>query len=206
MSRCEGRGIGAVAMVLAFGGILGCAASGDVISLTVGASQGRAAVRGGSSLTAAVTAFEDARAAKGRLGVRRHLWGGETTFAVPGDRPGPVVATVVADVLGRHGWQATVGTSNGTDLTVTGKVLSLAVEAESKMFRTDLVVKTKLQVEGRNAGDGSVVRMTVNGEGTEGVFWFEPEDAQALLQTVLTESVDKFMQQTKTENKLLRLK
>ena len=50
------------------------------------------------------------------------------------------------------------------------------------------------------------MRITVNGEGVQQVFWFEPEDARDLLKAVLTASLEKFVQNTKVEKNLLRLK
>ena len=55
---------------------------------------------------------------------------------------------------------------------------------------------------------GTVVRVTnvLNGEGAQGVFWFEPEDAQSLMSDILTDSLEKLLTTTKVENNLLRLK
>jgi hypothetical protein len=48
--------------------------------------------------------------------------------------------------------------------------------------------------------------MTLNGSGNDEVFWFDPEDAQGLLNDVLTDSFGKLVQDTTIENKQLRLK
>ena len=48
--------------------------------------------------------------------------------------------------------------------------------------------------------------MTLNGAGTESVFWFDPEDAQGLMNEVLIASLEKLVVNTKVENNLLRLK
>ncbi len=48
--------------------------------------------------------------------------------------------------------------------------------------------------------------MTLDGAGSDRVFWFEPEDAQAVLNDELTQSFDKLVQNTKVDNRLLRLK
>jgi hypothetical protein len=68
------------------------------------------------------------------------------------------------------------------------------------------MTKTKLALQGQNVADGSTIRMTLNGSGGDEVFWFEPEDAQALLNDVLTDSFGRFVQDTTLENKQLRLK
>ncbi len=56
--------------------------------------------------------------------------------------------------------------------------------------------------------DGSIVRMTLNGTGSQTVFWFwyEPEDAQRLISEVLSESFGKLVVDTRIEGNLLRLK
>jgi hypothetical protein len=91
-------------------------------------------------------------------------------------------------------------------VTVSGKLLNLAVDADSKFGRTVITVRAKMVVQAQNAADGSVVRMTLNGAGEDTVVWFDPEDAEDLVNTVLTESFQKFLANTKVENGLLRLK
>jgi hypothetical protein len=58
----------------------------------------------------------------------------------------------------------------------------------------------------QNVADGSTIRMTLNGSGEDDVFWFDPEDAQALVNDVLTDSFGKLVQDTTVENRQLRLK
>jgi len=177
----------------------GCAANGSVVNLDLQAVK---VEKAGEGLSVAVAAFEDARGEKGRLGVRRHLWDGETTFNVPGGKAGDMVAKVAADYLKRKGWR----TEGAPDVMLSGKVLDFSVNAQSKFGSTEITVKTKVAVEAVNKADGSVVRMTLNGGGSQKVFWFEPEDVQELASEVLSESFDKLVMNTKVENKLLRLK
>ena len=63
-----------------------------------------------------------------------------------------------------------------------------------------------MAIQAKNTADDSVVRMTLNGEGSQSVFWFEPEDAQSLLNVILTDSLEKLLTTTKVENNVLRLK
>ena len=58
----------------------------------------------------------------------------------------------------------------------------------------------------QNVADGSTIRMTLNGSGDSDIFWFDPEDAQALVNDVLADSFGKLVQDTTVENKQLRLK
>ncbi len=182
---------------------MGCTTM-DTVVLDVQAvpPSGEAAAKKTERLTVTVTAFEDARPEPGRLGVRHHLWGSETTFTVPGGKPGEVVAKVVADSLKRNGWR----TDSSPDITMSGQVLVFSVNAESKVGRTEITVKTKVAVQALNTVDGSRLRMTLTGDGRQQVFWFDPEDAQELASEVLSDSVEKFMANTIVANHVLRLK
>ncbi|MBI4400639.1 MAG: hypothetical protein HY581_03275 [Nitrospirae bacterium] len=194
--------------------LAGCATKGQVIHLDIRPIQPASEVTAGkgAGLSAAVATFEDARPEKSRLGVHHHFWGGETYFNVPGGKPGDVVSRAVADYLTHKGWRTAgakadeAAASGGPDVTFSGKLLNFSVDAESKFGRTEITVKTKVVIEGLNAADGSIVRMTLNGDGSQGVFWFEPEDVQDLVNAVLSESLEKLVLSTKVENKLLRLK
>lgn len=194
--------------------LVGCAGKGEVIPLHVRAndSTGPAMAKESSGLSVAVTAFEDSRPEKNRLGTRTHFWGGESYFMVPGGKPGEVAAQVVADYLKRKGWRAELVkpggsiTESSADVTLSGKLLDLSVDAKGKFLETEVSSKSKVVVQALNRADGSTVRMTLNGAGTESVFWFDPEDAQELMNEVLTASLEKLVANTKVENNLLRLK
>ncbi|MBI5410600.1 MAG: hypothetical protein HZA21_01260 [Nitrospirae bacterium] len=182
--------------------LAGCATKGAVnLDLQV-VQPAEAKSKKVDGLIVTVASFEDSRPEKSRLGVRRHLWGGETTFDVPGGKPGDVVAKVLTDYLKRKGWRV----DGSPDVSFSGKLLNLSVNAESHFGQTDITVKSKMVVEGTNKADGSIVRMTLNGDGTQKVFWFDPEDAQELASEVLSDSLEKLLANTKVENNLLRLK
>jgi len=177
----------------------GCATK-ETVTLTVQAAPGSA--KKAESLTVAVGDIQDSRSDKSRIGVRHHLWGGETTFVVPGGKLDDVVAKVMSEYFKGRGWTV----ANGADVTFSGSVVSFQADADSKVFNTEITVHTKVAVQGYNKADGSVVRMTLNGDGTQRVFWFSPEDVQELAGEVLTASLDKFIQTIKVENNQLRLK
>ena len=189
--------------------VAGCAGTGEVIPLQIhpivtgseGVAKQRAAVR------VAVGSVEDGRSHKTGLGVRTHLWGGVSYFDVPGSNPADVVARALTDYLTAKGWQVTkrgVG-DNGADVVLTGKILDFSVHAKSRVGFTEVTTKTKLALQAQNVADGSTIRMTLNGSGGNDVIWFDPEDAQALVNDVLTDSFGKLVQDTKIENTSLRL-
>jgi hypothetical protein len=190
--------------------LAGCAGSGEVIPLQIhpivtgseGVAKQRVAVR------VAMGSVEDGRSHKTGLGVRTHLWGGVSYFDVPGSDPADVVAQALTDYLTTKGWQVTKrGAGNdGADAILTGKILEFSVHAKSRVGYTEVTTKTKLALQAQNVADGSTIRMTLNGSGGDDIFWFDPEDAQVLVNEVLTDSFGKLVQDTMVENKQLRLK
>jgi uncharacterized lipoprotein YajG len=190
--------------------LAGCAGRGEVIPLQIhpivtgseGAAQQKAALR------VALGSVDDGRTHKSGLGVRTHLWGGVSYFDVPGGNPADVVTQALTDYLTAKGWQVTKrgAGDKDADVVLTGKILDLSVHAKSRVGFTEVTTKSKLAIQAQNVADGSTVRMTLDGSGNEDVFWFDPEDAQALVNDVLTDSFGKLLQDTTVENKLLRLK
>lgn len=206
MGNSIGRFVAGSALMV----MVGCAGKGEVIPIllqpappTSGTpAMPREAVR------VSVSPFEDQRAEKSRLGVRTHLWGGESLFDVPGGRPGEAAAQALADYLAARGWQIVKpgGADDRGDVVLSGKLLDLAVDAKSGVGSTKLTGRSKLAVQVRNTGDESQVRMTLSGGGSDRVFWFTPDDAQALLNDILNESFDKLLRDVKVEQRMIRLK
>ncbi len=197
--------------------LTGCGAKGEVVMLDLHAvpPAGQANMQESDGLRVAVVPFQDARAETEPLGTRAHLWGGKSSFDIEGGEPGAVVARVIADYLQHQGWRAmamepsqVAGRAfNGQpDVKLSGNVLALSVHATSTIGSTEIKVATKLDVEAENMADGSIVRMTLNGTGSQTVFWYEPEDAQRLISEVLSESIGKLVADTRVEGNLLRLK
>ena len=189
--------------------LAGCAGTGEVIPLQIhpmvtgseGAAKQRPAIR------VAVGTVDDGRSHKTGLGVRTHLWGGVSYFDVPGGNPADVVAQALSDYLTAKGWQVTKRGAGevGVDVILTGTILDFSVHAKSRVGFTEVTTKTKLALQAQNVAEGSTVRMTLNGSGADDVFWFDQEDAQAIVNDVLTDSFAKLVQDTKIENKSLRL-
>jgi hypothetical protein len=82
----------------------------------------------------------------------------------------------------------------------------MSVHAKSRVGFTEISTKTRLAVQARNVADGSIVRMTLNGSGSDDEFWFDTEDLEELVNDVLTDSFGKLVHDTTVDNRLLRLK
>jgi hypothetical protein len=188
----------------------GCAGRGEVIPLRIHplATGAEGTVIQKPVVRVAVGPIEDGRIHKAGLGLRTHLWGGVSYFDVPGGNPADVVTQALTDYLTAKGWQITKrgAGEKDADVVLTGKILDLSVQAKSRVGFTEVTTRTKLVLQAQNVADGSTIHMTMSGNGGDNVFWFDPEDAQALVNDVLTDSFGKLVQDTAVENKLLRLK
>ena len=192
--------------------LAGCAGTGEVFHLHVQAGH---PVSGeyrtsGDGLAVAVTVFEDLRSESGRLGTWIDLWGGERLFQVADGSPGEVTARIMVETLNSRGWRAGLVMPDqaepAADVLLSGRIQTLSVDADGSFGSTQIVATSQILVEAVNKADGSTVRMTLSGTRSQGVFWFEPEDAQELISRVLTETFDKLVSETKVEGRALHVK
>lgn len=200
---------------LAFGIILivaGCAGKGEVIPLKIQALPSVKSINQNfQDVTVVVEPFEEGSEA-GRLGVRTHLGGGETIFAVPGGKSGDVVAQVLADNLKSMGFQVWVKKPAvqelpaNPDITITGEVQQLSVHARSRFFSTKLTAKVQVVIRAANASNRSTVRLNLEGMRESAVFWFEPDDAQELVNRMLKENLEKLLADVRVQNRALLTK
>jgi hypothetical protein len=199
-------GIGLLGIILA----TGCAGKGERIDLKVPIASGAdEKVVAMSSVTAAIQPFEDHRTDRSRLGTRHHIWGGESHFSLPSGTLGEATAQAFADYLKGKGWNATVAKGNGgvgADITITGKLVDVGVDAQSGIGQTTLNAKSRMVVQVINVADGSQVRETLTSAGTNQVFWFDPEDAQELLNELYNKNFEKFVTDTILDGKILKLR
>jgi len=199
-------GIGLLGILLA----TGCAGKGERIDLQVPMARGAEdKVVAMSSATVAIQPFEDHRTDRSHLGARHHLWGGESHFGLPSGTLGEATAQAFADYLKGKGWNATVAKGHetaGADMTITGKLVDVGVDAKSGIGQTTLNAKSRLVVQVKNYADGSQVRETLISTGTNQVFWFDPEDAQELLNELYNKNFEKFVMDTKLDGKILKLR
>jgi len=188
----------------------GCAGKGERINLNVpvasGAGEKAVAM---SSATVAIQPFEDDRTDRSHLGTRLHLWGGESHFSLSNVTLGEATAEAFADYLKGKGWNATVVKGNGTagaDMIITGKLIDVGVDAKSGIGQTALYAKSRMAVQVQNYADGSQVHETLTSTGTSQVFWFDPEDAQELLNELYNKNFEKFLADTKLDGTILKLR
>ena len=199
-------GIGLLGIILA----TGCAGKGERIDLKVPiASRADEKVVAISSATIAIQPFEDDRTDRSHLGTRLHLWGGESHFSLPSGTLGEATAQAFADYLKGKGWNVSVTKGNGAtgaDMTITGKLVDVGVDARSGIGQTTLNAKSRMIVEVKSHADDSQVRETLTSVGTNQVFWFDPEDAQELLNELYNKNFEKFVTDTKLDGKILKLR
>lgn len=209
------RNIGIVMVGVGLLMLTGCAGKGEIVALNLQAIAPTDApkAQGPADTIVVVADFEDARSDKQRVGARIHRGGGETVFNVPGGKVGTAVARVVTDYLKKRGWRVEpakpapgTGPDHGPHVTISGKVAELLVNAASSFGSTRITASSKTVIEAMNAEDGSIVRMALNGAGTQTVVWFDQQDAEALLSEALSSSLEKFIAETRFEKKSLRLK
>jgi hypothetical protein len=189
----------------------GCVGRGERIDLDVSvASETDEKVVAMSAATVVVLPFEDDRTNRSHLGVRYHLWGGESYFTIPIGTLGEATAQAFADYLKRKGLNATsaeeAGFGGGADISITGKLVDVAVDAKSGIGQTVLNAKSRLIVQVKNHVDGSQIRETLTSTGTNQVFWFDPEDAQELLNELYNRNFEKFVTDTILDGKSIRLR
>lgn len=189
--------------------LVGCAGTGEVIPLQLHSAPPGAEkmAKPAAAIRVALASFEDGRTYHTGLGVRTHLWGGVSYFDVAGGNPADAVAQALAEYLTAKGWHVLKqGIRDGADVVFAGKIQEFFIHAKSRVGFTEMTTKTKLTIQATNTADGSVIRMTLNGTGSEDVFWFDLEDMQELVNEVLTDSFGKLTQDTTVENRMLRLK
>ena len=190
--------------------LAGCATTGQKVDVVIptASTGGAASASSGGGPRVVVKPFDDARMDRTHLGSRSHFWGDTSYFDLPQGTVGDAVAKALVQQLNKRGWQASLEGSNGTaaDATITGTIQDLSVTAVSRFGRTELAAKNTMMVRVLNHGDESTVQERVLGSGSDEVFWFDPEDAQQLVNEVLEKNIEKFIADTKVEGKTVKLK
>jgi hypothetical protein len=188
----------------------GCAGKGERIDLKIPIAKGTdEKIVTLNSAIVAIQPFEDHRTNRLHLGTRHHLWGGESYFSLSSGSLGETTAQAFADYLKSRGWNVTLTKGNGAtgaDVTITGQLIDGVVDAQSGIGQTTLNAKSRFAVLVKNHADGSQVRETLTSTGVNQVFWFDPEDAQELLNELYNKNFEKFLVDTTLDGKLLKLR
>ena len=189
--------------------LVGCAGEIKRIDIAIPGQYSRASVSACFPVTlrVAVLPFEDKRANKLFLGKWSHRWGDFSLFKFSSGSLAEASTHALVDYLNRQGWQASsVHTVNqdSADVTITGSIQDLSIDAISGMMHTDLSAKNTLILEVRNHSDESVARMPLLGVGKDQVFWFNPEDAQSLTTELFEKNFQKFLGDIQIEGRAIR--
>lgn len=201
------RRLGGVVAVC-FSLLAGCATGEKVDVAIPNTTVDPGTVSSGSGPRVIVKPFEDARMDRTHLGNRSHFWGSTSYFDLPKDTVGEAVAKALVQHLNKRGWQASLDGAAGAspDATITGTIQDLSVTAVSKFGHTELTAKNTMMVRVANHSDDSAIQERLLGSGSDEVFWFEPEDAQQLVNEVLEKNMEKFVADTKVEGKVVKLR
>lgn len=201
-----GRAAAACLCILA-----GCATAGERVDVAIPGSSTSVAPMASNSAgpRVAVKPFDDARSDRMHLGSRSHLWGSTSYFDLPKGTAGEAVAKSIVQQLNRRGWQASLAGQGGSvqpDATISGTIQDLSVNAVSKFGRTEIAAKNTMMVRVANHSDESTIQERVLGSGTDEIFWFDPEDAQQLVNEVLEKNIEKFIADTRVDGRAVRLR
>jgi hypothetical protein len=198
---------------------LGCSGKGDIIPMNLNTKAHTQANDAGqpakamSSPRITVVPFEDGRSDRSNLGSRTSMWGGETYFNVSNSTAGEATAQAFASYLKSLGWQAQYAkneppaTDNGPDVVLSGKILDLAIEAKKGFLLTDIEAKSKLIIQASNRQDhSSLTRTDAHSGSHDNVWWFEPQDGEQILSEVLEKNFERFVMNTKFEDRMIRFR
>lgn len=198
--------------------LMGCSGKGDIIPMNLipkarEATSASSAVKPMAGPKVVVIPFEDARADHARVGSRSSMWGGETDFHVSSGSAGEATGQAFADYLKRKGWLvqyqkvAPQESENGPSIVLSGKILDLTVDAKRGFVMTDVEARSKLVIQANNREDGSsIVRTDAHSGSQDNVFWFEPQDGEELLAEVLEKNFERFVLNTKLEDRSIRFR
>lgn len=191
--------------------LIGCAGKGERIDIPIPGKHTGARVSGPSpgTMRVAVLPFEDKRENRAHLGKRYHLWGGTSFFDLPTGNVSDATAQALVDFLNRQRWQAILAREagqDGADVTIRGTIQDLSIDAVSHVMQTELSAKNTLLLQISNRSDGSEVRERLLGTADDWVFWFEPEDAQAMTTELFEKNFQRFLGDIRVEGQTVRLR
>jgi len=192
---------------------VGCGGTGQTIPLSVNIDAVPAPAKVTAPLRVAVVPFEDVRSDKSKVGRYQHYVESTVDTLVPasGSAAGQVT-NFVLEYLKRVGFQVTrvepgqTVAPGSADVVLSGQLESYWSEAVTRFARTELTAKNRLVLKAANVGDGSIVRTTVDGEGTRTVVFFDLEDLEKLNSEALGQTLARFLADVVVADRALKPK
>lgn len=193
--------------------VVGCGGTGQTIPLSVNMDAVPAPAKVTAPLRVAVVPFEDVRSDKSKVGRYQHYVESTVDTLVPasGSAAGQVT-NFVLEYLKRVGFQVTrvepgqTVAPGSADVVLSGQLESYWSEAVTRFARTELTAKNRLVLKAANVGDGSIVRTTVDGEGTRTVVFFDLEDLEKLNSEALGQTLARFLADVVVADRALKPK
>ena len=193
--------------------VVGCGGTGQTIPLSVNMDAVPPPAKVTAPLRVAVVPFEDVRSDKSKVGRYQHYVESTVDTLVPasGSAAGQVT-NFVLEYLKRVGFQVTrvepgqTVAPGSADVVLSGQLESYWSEAVTRFARTELTAKNRLVLKAANVGDGSIVRTTVDGEGTRTVVFFDLEDLEKLNSEALGQTLARFLADVVVADRALKPK
>jgi hypothetical protein len=193
--------------------VVGCGGPGQTIPLSVSMDAVPAPAKVTAPLRVAVVPFEDVRSDKSKVGRYQHYVESTVDTLVPaGGSAADQVTNFVLEYLKRVGFQVTrvepgqTVAPGSADVVLSGQIESYWSEAVTRFARTELAAKNRLVLKAANVGDGSIVRTTVDGEGTRTVVFFDLEDLEKLNSEALSQTLARFLADVVVADRALKPK
>ena len=200
------------AAAVCFWVLTGCASTGDRVEIAIPSAATQGSTTGAQTangLKVAVEVFDDGRTDRSHLGTRLHFWGSTSHFDVQKGTVGEAVAKGIVQQLNKRGWQASLAGQAGAsrpDATISGNIQDLSLSAVSRFGRTEITAKNAMLVRVANHSDESSIQERVFGSANNEVFWFDPKDAEQLVNELVERNIEKFIADTKVEGQAVRLR
>ena len=191
---------------------MACGGPGQTIPLSVNMGAVPAPEKMTAPLRVAVIPFEDVRSDKAKVGRYQHYDLTMDTLAPAGGSAADQITNFVVEYLKRAGFPVTrvqpgqAVAPGSADVVLSGEIESYWSEAVTRFARTELAAKNRLVLKAANAGDGSIVRTTVGGEGTMTVVFFDLEDLEKLNSEALGQTLARFLADVVVADRALKPK
>ena len=185
--------------------IAGCQGSGQITKLRI-QHDGSAAESKGSSLTVAVSPFDDKRQASEHLGMRIRGGGGATYFDAMGGTLSQRVTSSFIEFLNQAGFSAAPANGGSPSVRIEPTIQKFKVQATDKVLATFFEVDTIMAFTVHNAADESTVRIAVGVGGTDHDVFFTAKDLEKLIGEVLAEGFEEFLEKVEVQGQALKFR